>query len=246
MWSVYAAGAVVSAVQVALCFLALRLTAGLGPAKALRELGLRAPIVRPLLFGLLVTSPMLIAFSATSPVDRELGLVSVLFGALFWPLAEEILYRGYAFRQLFERAGWGFWPAALAIAAVFGAGHLYQVATGGLSVWGGVGVFLITAAGSVFFSWLFLRWSFNLWVPFAVHALMNLWWQVFAVDQTALGGWLANAARLATLLVAVVATWKLTPAPGRPRAEGAAPAADRGSPPHGAGRCCVKSDTVEA
>ena len=31
---------------------------------------------------------------------------------------------------------------------------------------------------------------------FGLHASMNLWWEVFAIDDTALGGWLANGARL--------------------------------------------------
>lgn len=35
---------------------------------------------------------------------------------------------------------------------------------------------------------------------------MNLWWEVFAVDDTALGGWLANGARLATVVIAVLLT----------------------------------------
>lgn len=64
----------------------------------------------------------------------------------------------------------------------------------------------ITALGSVLFSWLFLRWGFNLWVPFWVHALMNLWWDLFAVDETALGGGLANAARILSVLLAIALT----------------------------------------
>ena len=46
---------------------------------------------------------------------------------------------------------------------------------------------------------------------------MNLWWEVFAVDDTALGGWVANGARLATIIVAVLLTiykdkiWKPLP-----------------------------------
>lgn len=49
---------------------------------------------------------------------------------------------------------------------------------------------------------------------------MNLWWEVFGVDDTALGGWIANGARLATVTVAILLTvykdrfWKpLTVAP---------------------------------
>jgi hypothetical protein len=62
-----------------------------------------------------------------------------------------------------------------------------------------------------------MRWQDNFWPVFGLHALMNLWWEVFAVDDTALGGWLANAARLATVVVGVLLTiykdriWKPLP-----------------------------------
>jgi hypothetical protein len=54
------------------------------------------------------------------------------------------------------------------------------------------------------------------WPVFGLHAAMNLW-EVVAVDDTALGGWLANGARLATIVVAVLLTiykdriWKPLP-----------------------------------
>jgi hypothetical protein len=35
---------------------------------------------------------------------------------------------------------------------------------------------------------------------------MNLWWEVFAVDDAALGGWLANGARFATIACAIFLT----------------------------------------
>ena len=35
---------------------------------------------------------------------------------------------------------------------------------------------------------------------------MNLWWEIFGVAETALGGWIANAARLATIALAILLT----------------------------------------
>ena len=35
---------------------------------------------------------------------------------------------------------------------------------------------------------------------------MNLWWGLFGVADTALGGWIANAARLLTIAVAILLT----------------------------------------
>jgi hypothetical protein len=35
---------------------------------------------------------------------------------------------------------------------------------------------------------------------------MNLWWEVFGVADTALGGWIANGARLLTVVAAILIT----------------------------------------
>ena len=62
-----------------------------------------------------------------------------------------------------------------------------------------------------------MKWKDNVWPVFGLHAGMNLWWEVFAVDDTALGGWVSNGARLATIIIAVLLTiykdkiWKPLP-----------------------------------
>jgi len=35
---------------------------------------------------------------------------------------------------------------------------------------------------------------------------MNLWWEIFGIDDSALGGWIANGARLLTVTVAILLT----------------------------------------
>jgi len=35
---------------------------------------------------------------------------------------------------------------------------------------------------------------------------MNFWWELFAIDDTALGGWYANGVRLATIALGVLLT----------------------------------------
>ncbi len=197
------ANLVVNSLQAALAFLGLWVAHRLRPRAALAELGLRAPVVPAVGFALGASLPMLVGFALTSPPSPNLSMGNVVLLALVFPFAEELLFRGYCFRQLHERAGWGFWSASLAVALVFGLGHSYQAVTGQLGLAGLLGVVAITGAGSVLFSWVFVRWSYNLWAPFALHAAMNLWWEVFAVDQTALGGWLANVARLLTVALAI-------------------------------------------
>jgi membrane protease YdiL (CAAX protease family) len=167
-----------------------------------RELGLRAPPLRALAFALLATVPMSLGFALTSKLNPALSLTSVLLFCVIAPFAEEVLFRGYLFRQLYQRARWPFWLAMIAPSVLFALEHAYQ-ARGALDL---LGVFAITGTGSLLFCWVFRRWQYNLWAPFFVHAAMNFWWELFAVDETALGGVFANAARIATVVIAVVLT----------------------------------------
>ncbi|WP_425459744.1 CPBP family glutamic-type intramembrane protease [Hankyongella ginsenosidimutans] len=132
------------------------------------------------------------------------------------------------FGQLYKRAGWSFWPAALTPAATFALSHLYQSQDPAEIA----GILAITALGSVVFSYIFIQWGGNIWAPFAGHALLNLYWSVFAVDDTALGGTYANALRFAAIALAVVFCF-VAPrlgwlVPLKNRNDGAPPARERG------------------
>jgi uncharacterized protein len=145
---------------------------------------------------------MLIAFALTSKLNATMPGLTVGVGCFLAPFAEEVLFRGYMFGQLYRRARWGFWLSALIPSALFALGHVYQ-ATGVLQL---SGIFAVTGLGSLLRCWLFMRWRYNLWVVFGLHCLMNLWWEVFGIDDSALGGWIANGARLLTVTVAILLT----------------------------------------
>jgi membrane protease YdiL (CAAX protease family) len=145
---------------------------------------------------------MLIAFAVGFSINREMTFLSVAVGCFIAPFAEEVIFRGYLFRQLYQRAKLGFWISALVPSILFAAGHAYQ-ATHFMQL---TGILAITSSGSVLLCWLYKRWNYNLWVIVAIHSAMNLWWEVFAVDDTALGRWLANGARFATIACAIFLT----------------------------------------
>ena len=145
---------------------------------------------------------MLLVFALSSPLNPKMSVLSVGVGCVLAPFAEEVLFRGYMFGQLHRRARWGFWLSALIPSVLFALGHAYQAS--GVSELGGI--FAVTGLGSILGCWVFMRWQCNLWVVFGLHCLMNLWWEVFGVDDTALGGWIANGARLITVIVAIVLT----------------------------------------
>lgn len=170
--------------------------------RALAELGLMGRLGRGAAFAFIAALPMLLAFALTFPINSQMTALSVGVGCLLAPFAEEVVFRGYMFGQLYRRARWGFWLSALIPSALFALGHAYQAGNAAELA----GVFAMTGLGSLLGCWLYLRWQGNLWAVFALHGLMNLWWEVFGVADTALGGWIANGARLLTVALAVLLT----------------------------------------
>lgn len=55
-----------------------------------------------------------------------------------------------------------------------------------------IGIFLLTFAGAIFFTWQYVEWQYNLWVPIFTHTFMNFSWTLFQIDNSALGGFKAN------------------------------------------------------
>jgi membrane protease YdiL (CAAX protease family) len=194
--------AVANFLQLIFCVWGVIVAHAAGIKRALGELGLRASIGRAATFAFVAALPMLLAFAVSSSLNPKMTVLSVGVGCFLAPFAEEVLFRGYMFGQLYRRARFGFWLSALIPSVLFALGHGYQ-ATGILEL---VGIFAVTGLGSILGCWLFMRWQYNLWVVFGLHSLMNLWWEVFGIDDTALGGWIANGARLLTVALAILLT----------------------------------------
>ena len=72
----------------------------------------------------------------------------------------------------------------------------------------GLQVFCVTALGSLFFSWLYMVWDNNLWVPISFHIMMNgIWVLIPIADATSsIGSITANIGRLLTVALAVTLT----------------------------------------
>ena len=176
----------------------------------LQELGLAAPVLPAVVFALACSAPMLIGFVITrrfSPSDTFLPL---FFMTVFAPIVEEIEYRGFGVRQLQRGTGWPFWLVVWPSAVLFGWGHIEQ----GASRQEQVGIFLITGTGAVLVSWLLYRWQ-NLWFPITLHIAMNLWWELFSVARSAVGGWFPFAMQGLTMVLAVIVTLRRTQRPKR-------------------------------
>lgn len=189
---------------ICLSFLGLFVVHRLRPKALFAELGLLGQVGTGLGISFLASMPMLLTLAATSKTNRHLVLGNTFLVAVFGPVCEEILFRGYVFRQLYRRAGWTFLGSIAVSGGVFGMAHLGGL-LGKISLGKAAGEIGVIAVGGAFFAWLLVRWSDNLWVPIGLHVSMNLWCEIFACDK-AVGSWHNNIGRVLTVLFALVIT----------------------------------------
>lgn len=190
-----------------------------GPRRAAWALGLHRSPLRGFALALVLTLPMPAVMAWSAPLTLSGETPHALLRMAVLPgFGEELLYRGFLFGLLFRFAGWGFLPAALGAALLFGGAHLYQ---GGEAV-EAAGIFALTAFGSLWFAWLYVEWDYDLWIPVAFHVLMNAWWVVFPVADNALGpGWFV-AVRLLVLALSILLTMAVAKRRGGLRLRGRA------------------------
>jgi membrane protease YdiL (CAAX protease family) len=162
---------------------------------------------RHLVWAGLVFGPVVVAAALLTPLASGLGAKDFVWPGVVGPFTEELFYRGLAIGVLMRAAGWRFLPAALLPAAVFGLAHLWQ----GEAPLETAAAVAITGAGAIGLGWLYLRWGDALWPPVLMHVGMNSLWTAFALGDTAVGGLMGNALRLATVALAIGLTLRLAP-----------------------------------
>ena len=191
-------------------FFALSLLYGFKIKNSLRELGMDKSLLKDISFTFLITLPMMVGYFLFAS-SKEFNLVKVITLALLPGFNEELIFRGFIFGQLFNRARWGFIPAVAFNAFLFATGHLYQ----SFNLVSAIGIFLVTFIGSGWFAWLWAEWENNPWVPAGLHFFMNLWWIIFKMGHNALGGNIANLFRILTIALSIIVTVKMRKVKGR-------------------------------
>lgn len=184
----------------------LRLVGGIRLARITDVVGLRRPAARSIVSLATILSVATIVCALTAPQSASLRFADLAWLGIGGPVFEEITYRGLAIGGLMVFSGWRFFPAALIPSVVFGVAHASQ----GQSLLEAAGVVAITALGSLLFGWLYVRWRKNLWPAIVAHCGTNMLWEVFAMGDSAIGGWYGNAVRLALIIAIVGSTWWLT------------------------------------
>jgi len=71
---------------------------------AVGELDMTAPVKPALAFAAIASAPMFLAFAFGFSINHGKTFLSVAVGCFIAPFAEEVLFRGYLFRQLYQRA----------------------------------------------------------------------------------------------------------------------------------------------
>lgn len=170
-----------------------------GPHRWASAIGLDGALWKAVKVGLISTAVLPVTYAFIAPLSSGDILFDIFQWAVFAGIGEEILYRGMLFGLLFRFAGWGFLPAALIGAIVFGIGHFYQ----GNSVIEFLGIFGITAIAAVWWSWMYIEWDNNIWVPAALHILMNSYFQIFDVAGGTLGSWSFFFIRAVVVLLSI-------------------------------------------
>lgn len=167
-----------------------------------KPLGLQGNFIKGLCVALGFSLPMLLGFGILNDFQVHITLKDFIISCLFAAFFEELYYRGFFFGQLFRKSGLGFFPSLFIGAILFASLHAYQSDLP-LDL---LGIFLTTFLGAGLFAWLYVEWSYNLWVPIALHFFMNLSWSMYAVSDNAFGGWIANLIRALTIILAITST----------------------------------------
>ena len=173
-----------------------------GPRQMVDGLGLNGSVWTAVKIGLVATAVLPVVYAFIAPFTPDDFVRRFLNGSLFPGIGEEIFYRGMLFGILFRFAGWGFLPAALLGATIFGIGHFAQ----GNSLSDFLGIFGITGAAAIWWSWMYIEWENNIWVPAGLHILMNGYFAMFDVADGTLGSWTFFAIRVVVVLISVAMT----------------------------------------
>lgn len=138
--------------------------------------------------------------------------------ALVFPLAEEIIFRGFGFVYTRTVLRWSLPAAAALQAVIFGLIHWINVGAGGGVA---VEILCITFFGGLLFAALDALDGYAIWSGWVFHCSVNAAWEVFSVSDNAATGWIGNSLRFASALLALLLLTFILPRLRRPSRDGA-------------------------
>lgn len=174
------------------------------PKDIISFLGLNGNILKGLGIALLCVAPLYIIFPFFGGINTDVTFPLILQKSILPGFKEELICRAFMFGLLFRYGKAGFFWAVILPALYFGSAHLYQ----GHDAISTLAAFGVTFIGALYFSWMYVEWNFNLWIPIGLHMLMNGAWVIFSMEGTevAAGGLISNIARVISILLAIAIT----------------------------------------
>ncbi|HEU4969641.1 CPBP family intramembrane glutamic endopeptidase [Sphingomonas sp.] len=174
------------------------------PAGLARDLGLRFNGWRGPVLAAVATLPFWIGVVWLGKPATDWSALDLVMLAFAFPLAEEIVFRGFGFVLTRRALGW---PMGLAIAVqALGFGAIHWMGAGGDTA--GLQIFAITALGAVLFAVVDAIDGYTIWSGFVIHVSMNAVWVVCTPPDSMGTGWVGNALRLATAALALFLFWR--------------------------------------
>ncbi len=167
-------------------------------------LGLSGNMLKGFGIALLCVLPFYLVFPLFGGLNTELTFSVIYDRAILTGFKEELVFRAFMFGLLFRYAKTGFFWAVILPALYFGSVHLYQ----GHDILSALAAFGVTFIGALYFSWMYIEWNFNIWIPAGLHILMNGAWFIFTMEGTevAAGGLISNIARMISIALAIAFT----------------------------------------
>ncbi len=166
-------------------------------------LGLGSPGWWAPLLVLLATIPNWIGLAFVGTLQTDIDFQAMFYTALLFPLAEEIVFRGFGFLFVRRVLGWRLIPAVAVQALIFGWEHWYGLRGSDVAIQ----VFLITLTGAVVFVALDAMNRYTIWSGLALHVSLNAAWNFYDVAPTAATGWTGNLLRIASAAIALFLVW---------------------------------------
>lgn len=169
-----------------------------------KALGLGANILKGFGAAFISTLPLFVGLGIMGTLRDGFGVELLYKKALLPGFSEEFIFRGFLFGMLFRYCKLGFIWSALIPSVFFGCCHIYQ----GTDIVTCLSVFAVTFVGAIYFSWMYVAWRFNLWIPAFLHILMNAAWVTLSMEGTdnAAGSLIPNVLRVLSIIIAIGVT----------------------------------------
>jgi uncharacterized protein len=190
---------------IALALLAFFIARPGGAGSAVRLLGVGGPGWKAPVAVALCTAPFWLCSALTGRVASDVDVQALVFTAVLFPFAEELVYRGFGF--VFPRLGlrWPAWVACIVQAFAFGWIHWLSLHENGSDQ--AITVFCLTFLGGIVFAVLDAFNLYTIWCGLVFHVSLNLAWGVF--EEADGWGLASNILRLTCAALAVAATYYL-------------------------------------